>query len=486
MGAIGHTGPLAPFQRRFVARATARGVDTAALSMPRGNSKTWLAAHILLRCLTPGDSLHVPGAEYLLCAASIEQARLCYRFIRDGFDPVEGSLDWRRAGHTYRLMDAANRVGVTRGPATLRVMSSNGKTGMGIVGCPLLVADEPGAWEVIGGQLLHDAIQTAQGKPGSPLRVIYIGTLAPATSGWWHDLIADGSHGSTHVTALQGDPAKWDRWPEIRRCNPLTAVSAAFRRKLLEERDKAREDEQAKARFLSYRLNLPTGTESSMLFTTDQWELVAGRPVPPKSGRPIVGIDLGSGRAWSAATAIWPTRRVESVAVAPGIPDLAGQEKRDRQPRDTYRELERDGVLQVAEGQRVPKVELLVEAVLRRWGPPAAVVCDNHRLPQLQDAIGGRWPVTVRRLGWEHQSEDITHCRRLALDSDLGIEARSEGLLSFSISVAEVRPDDRGNIRISKRGSDNSSRDDAVVSFVLAAGEAARALARPRRELKVY
>ena len=48
------------------------------------------------------------------------------------------------------------------------------------------------------------------------MRVIYIGTLAPATSGWWHDLVADGSHGSTYVQALQGDPAKWDHiWAEI-------------------------------------------------------------------------------------------------------------------------------------------------------------------------------------------------------------------------------------------------------------------------------
>ena len=42
---------------------------------------------------------------------------------------------------------------------------------------PFLVADEPGAWEVVGGELMTAAIQTAQGKPGSPMRVIYIGTL---------------------------------------------------------------------------------------------------------------------------------------------------------------------------------------------------------------------------------------------------------------------------------------------------------------------
>ena len=67
---------LRAFQKRFVKRALARGIDVAALSIPRGNGKSWLAAHLLRRCLTPGDSLYVKGSEYLLCAASIEQARL--------------------------------------------------------------------------------------------------------------------------------------------------------------------------------------------------------------------------------------------------------------------------------------------------------------------------------------------------------------------------------------------------------------------------
>ena len=78
---------LRTFQKQFVSRALAPGIDVAALSIPRGNGKSWLAAHLLERCLTPGDSLHVPGAEYLLCAASIEQARLVYRFIRAELAP---------------------------------------------------------------------------------------------------------------------------------------------------------------------------------------------------------------------------------------------------------------------------------------------------------------------------------------------------------------------------------------------------------------
>ena len=49
------------FQRRFVRAALRPEVDTAALSLPRGNGKSWLAARLLTRCLTPGDGLHVAG-----------------------------------------------------------------------------------------------------------------------------------------------------------------------------------------------------------------------------------------------------------------------------------------------------------------------------------------------------------------------------------------------------------------------------------------
>ena len=150
--------PLRPFQREFVRRALAPGIDTAALSMPRGNGKSWLAAHVLTRALTPGDPLFVSGAEYLLCAASIEQARLCFRFVRSNLE----------ATGEYRFLDSSTRIGIAHKASNtrLRVLSSNGKTAMGVVGCPLAVADEPGSWEVGGGQLMADALMTAQGQTG--------------------------------------------------------------------------------------------------------------------------------------------------------------------------------------------------------------------------------------------------------------------------------------------------------------------------------
>ena len=87
-----------------------------------------------------------------------------------------------------------------------------------------------------------------------------------------------------YVQVLQGDPKRWDQWPEIRKTNPLTSISADFRKQLLRERDKARRDTRLKARFMSYRMNVPTADESQILLTVEDWKFALARSVPPPSG----------------------------------------------------------------------------------------------------------------------------------------------------------------------------------------------------------
>ena len=218
---------------------------------------------------------------------------------------------------------------------------------------------------------MYDAIQTAMGKPNSPMRAVYIGTLAPARDGWWHGLVGAGSAASTHVTALQGDADKWDTWggnPPVQSVDQYfgrlpaqaasrtrtvpqlgqalagnrfaegmaTKLSSAwagsheevfkvpFLRSVvvtLEERDAARKDSRLRARFLSYRLNIPTADEASMLLSTADWSDVLARDVPEAEGSVQWSAwTWAVGRAWSAATACYPSGRTEAIAVAPGIP----------------------------------------------------------------------------------------------------------------------------------------------------------------------
>ena len=469
---------LLPMQRRFLSRALAPGIRTAALSLPRGEGKSALAAHILERCLTPGDSLHVPGAEYLLCAASLEQARNVYRPIRAELEPTG----------EYRFLDSVTRLGITHeGSNTkLRVMSSNAKTAFGIVGTPLLVADEPGAWEIVGGELMHDAITTAMGKPDSSLRVIYIGTLAPlgAPGHWWYDLVDAGKQGSTYVQKLVGDPETWATWATIRKANPLKVKYPESRAVLLEERDKARADSRLKARFLSYRLNVPTQDEAQMLMTVEDWKLVEAPPVGLPAGRPIVGVDLGGGRAWSAAVAVWESGRMEAIACAPGIPDLAAQERRDNVPQGVYTKLMEGGALTLAHGLRVQPPSALWEAICDKWGAPVKIVCDRFRLSELRDTVGNACAIEPRVTQWSSSSADIRALRKMCRDGPLSVDPGSRNLLVVSMGAAYVQNDNADNVRLIKKGFENKSRDDVAAAAVLASGAFERASSAPVRELK--
>ena len=149
-----------------------------------------------------------------------------------------------------------------------------------------------------------------------------------------------------------GNPDLWDSWAETKRVNPLTKISKEFRAKLRAEMIEAQGDTRLRARWLSYRYNSPAGDESTMLLTVSDWQLVLSRPVAERVGRPIIGVDLGAGRAFSAAVAVWKSGRIEAVAVAPGIPSIEDQEKRDRVPAGTYQALVDSGTLRVADGWR--------------------------------------------------------------------------------------------------------------------------------------
>ena len=382
----------------------------------------------------------------------------------------------------YRFIDSATRAAILHRSTNtrLRVLGSNGKTAFGLVGCPWVIADEPGAWETTGGQLLFDAIETAKGKPNSPLRSLYIGTLAPAMGGWWPELATGKSGQGRTIMCLQGNRERWDQWREVARCNPLTKISPEFRKQLRAELKAAIADSRLRARFLSFRLNLPSADEATMLLTTDDYELMAGREVTERRGRPIVAVDLGGGRAWSAATAIWQSGRIEALAIAPGIPSIEEQENRDQVPPGTYARLLETGRLRMAHGLRVQPPAALMAAITDAWGEPELIVCDRFRLGELKDCTNGT-QVIPRVSRWSEAGDDIRALRRLVKDGPFTVAETSRPLLAASLAVAMVRNDDQGNTRLTKKASNNTARDDVAAALVLGAGVFQRARAQPKR-----
>lgn len=462
---------LRPFQTRFLRNAFSPDIDTACLSISRGNGKSTLAAYILTRCMTPGDPWNVPGWEYVLTAATLEQARHVFRPMRTELEPTG----------EYRFIDSVTRVGITHlaSGTRLRVQSSNAKSAMGLVRTPLVIADEPGSWEATGGELMADALFEAQGKPGSPLRIIFIGTLAPAHGGWWHDLVAGGSKGSTYVQSYQGDVETWDKWPTIQKANPLCNGFPEMRKKLLERRDEARASSRLKARFLSYRLNVPAGDESTMLISAEDWQRCETADPPPPIGSGVWGVDLGSGNAMSAISCYHPESGLLRVlATFGGIPDLVARGRAD-QVGTLYARMFDRGELLIQPGRRVPDVSVFLRESLERWGAPGCIVADRWRAAELRDALEAAacpWAALVLRgQGWKDGAEDVRGFRRAILEDR--VTAGRSLLLASALAEARVVTDVAGNSKLAKGsagGRRSRARDDVAAAAILAVAEGSR------------
>ena len=456
-----------PWQRRF--RAAVKRHAVSCLSVPRGNGKTTLAAHLLREALLDTSTRN---ANSYIVAGSIGQARrttwAALRQLVDGDDEV-------------RVYDTAQACHLTHLPSSnaVHVMASNSRRALGLLNVPIVVGDEPGSWD--GGAELYEALSTGLGKPGCTSRLVLVGTLAPAApEDWWPQLVASGSTTRRHVTLLQGDPDRWDRAAEIRRVNPLMWSFPESRATLLEERDEARRRPAQVDSFRRMRMNVPGAVADTMLLTAADWQTVLQRDPAAVSGFPIVGVDLGAAPSWSAAVAIWPSGRTAAVAVVPGVPDLEAQEKRDRAPRGSYRQLVDDGAMIVADGLRAPSPKMLIDVVLSRW-QPRYIIADRFRQQELMDSIDGRCLLEPRIPRWSTSTEDISAFRRAALDSGMSVDPNSRGLLTLALSVARVRNDDSGNIRMTKGAGHQHRirRDDVAAALLFASGGHARRPAAP-------
>ena len=165
--------------------------------------------------------------------------------------------------------------------------------------------------------------------------------------------------------------------------------------------------------------------------------------------------------------------------MAPGIPSLEEQERRDRVPAGAYRTLEHVGRLTVDVGLRVQSTASLWAAVRREWGLPALVICDRFRLGELLDVVQDMAPVQPRVTRWSDASVLIfAALRKLVKDGPLAVSQESRSLIAASLATATVKSDDQGSSRLSK-GSGNVARDDVAAALLLAAGAYMRDSQRP-------
>ena len=188
-------------------------------------------------------------------------------------------------------------------------------------------------------------------------------------------------------------------------------------------------------------------------------------------GKAVIGVDLGGSRSWSAACAVWPSGRIESWAIAPGVPSLAEQEREDQAAPSSYVELMRSGGLSVDVGRAVPGVETLLSRIWV-WAP-ASVICDAYRSAELHQVIAGRVRIIERARASAESTSNVQALRALLLDTEAGVTKASRALLGAAFVETELTIGSDGSTKVRKRDR-NRSRDDAAAALLLAAGELAR------------
>ena len=459
-------GGLLPFQKRFVDALTRKqgAPEIGILCSPRAQGKSWLCGRLIGRSLTPGDDLHESSVENVLVASSRSQAAITLEFARQALADVPG-IRWSNDGAIH----VASR-------ARIKIISSDARRSLGLgAHSRMLFCDEPSAWSPQAGRRLFDSMRTALGK--RKCQIVLCGTIAPAPSSgagsWWPDLVMAGSGKGVHVELVQGRFDSWKDWAEVLKANPACAVNPYLEKTLRREFEEALKSERAAIPFRQYRLNLPGGesTGEQPLITLAEWQRVCARPVPACEGNPVIGIDLGGTRSWSAACALWPSGRISSWAIAPGQPSLADQEREDQVPEDSYTSLVRSGGLAVDEGRAVPDIEVLLARVWA-WSP-SCIVCDPFRSKELHQVIAGRTRIVERARGGGESTSNVQSLRSLLLDSSAGVTLNSRALLEAAFMQTNLVIDNSGVTRVSKVDR-RRSRDDAAAALLLAAGEQAR------------
>ena len=135
--------PLVAFQRELVEAVADHDVTLVAVSIPRGNGKTWMAGRLAAESVTPGTALHERGTETVLVSASRDVARLTLEAAHDHLDAIDQhGWRWRQHGVTH-----------TQSRTSVRVISSDSKRSLGLgARNRLIICDEPSAWPLTRGR----------------------------------------------------------------------------------------------------------------------------------------------------------------------------------------------------------------------------------------------------------------------------------------------------------------------------------------------
>ena len=468
---VGDPFDVLPWEKRFLRGFEGCSGDVS-MSLARGNGKSGLVAGIACAVADPEGPLHGPKHEVVVVASSFSQGRIIFEdaqaILRD-----KNGLERRE----WRLQDSVNTATIQHreSGARIRCIGSDPRRAHGLRP-RLVIADEPAQWAAAKSDAMRAALRTGMGKvPGS--RMIAIGTRPASSEHWFSKMLKPGGCAFSLVYAAgKDDPSL--RWSTVRKANPSLPIMPDLAARIREEMADARRDPSLLPAFESLRLNKGVSdVAESVLLSPDVWESIEAES-PDCRGPYVLGVDLGTSSAMSAAAAYFlGSGALDTFAVFPEKPDLSERGRLDGVG-SLYHDMARRGELLRA-GRFVSDVPFLLAESLRRWGRPLAIVADRWREGELRQALSdASFPLadlSLRGQGFRDGSEDVRAFRK----SCLAGHVRPVRSLLMRSAMAEARTvsDPSGNAKLAKKtegGRRDNAKDDAAAAGVIAVAEGVR------------
>ena len=462
-----------PWQSDFL-RGGFGQADDAALSMARGCGKTTFLAGIMASAIDVDGPLVQPMADCVMVASSFDQGCIAFRHLLHFMQPSIQKYPGR-----FRIQDSANRATIQDRVTGARVvvLGSDPRRMHGIAP-KLLLLDEISQWPVTSLDAAISALKTSRGKiQGS--KGLWIGTRPGSENHPFAKRLKGIGVGYSLVFAAgeSDDPFDVSTW---RKANPSFDHMPDLAAVIRSEAEDAKKDPAELASFQALRLNMGTSdVVESVLLDPETWKGIEVEETELKrTGRFVLGLDLGSGVAMSCASGYWPeSGALDCFGVLPFIPSMAEKGRQDAVGNLYQRMAERQEL--ILAGQRVADVGRLLREVLRRWGNPSVIVADRYREKELlQELESAGFPVSdfvLRGMGFRDGSEDVRRFRKAILAGRVSVPVSL--LLRSAMSEARTISDPAGNSKLAKGtegGRRSRGRDDAAAAAILAVSEGVR------------
>ena len=462
---------ILPWQRAFIRGTFKKKVESAALTMARGNGKSSFIA--ALACAALSGPLAVKRGETIIVASSFEQGRIVFDHVLAMLRTTGENLEDRKR---WKVLDSTNRASIenkTTG-ARIRCIGSDPKRAHGLAPGGLgIIADEPAQWPSQTSNRMYSALRTSLGKiPGAKL--IALGTKPSDRDHWFEVLLRNPLAFSMDYSATEEQREKEPyKLATIKAANPSYSYMPTLKKRLAREVDEAKNDPALATQFRALRLNGGVSdVDTSALIDVESWRSIEKETGYEARGPVVWGVDLAGGAAMSALAFYWiESGRLEAIAAFPEKPSLPDREKRDGADGIYTKMNERGELLTI--GEHAVDLPSLLRLALEKTGPPACITGDRWKeadlLQALENAGIPRCPWLPRGQGYKDGSEDVRAFQRACAE---GVVSPVESLLLRSaMREARVMSDPARNQKLAKAsegGRRQNARDDAAAASILA------------------